>query len=42
MKHWKLIASGIMVVIGVVFIFRFGFVATGNVWIVGAILLAWK
>jgi len=43
MKYWKqkAIVSGIMVAIGVIFIFRFGFVTTGNVWIVGAVLIAW-
>lgn len=48
MKHWKLIASGIMAVIGIVFVLlgihfnlHFGLITTGNVWIVGAELLAW-
>jgi hypothetical protein len=43
MKRWKqkLIASGIMVAIGVVFIFHFGFITAGSVWLAAAVLLAW-
>ena len=49
MKHWKLIAIGIMAAVGIVFValgiypnLHFGLIIVGNVWIVGAILLAWK
>lgn len=43
MKRWqqKGIASGIMVVIGIIFIFYFGFITAGSVWLATAVLLAW-
>lgn len=48
MKHWKVIASSIMAVIGIVFVslgihfnLHFGLIMTGNVWLVGAVLMAW-
>ena len=50
MKLWKQkeVAIGIMAVIGVVFVslgihfnLHFGLIMTGNVWLVGAVLMAW-
>lgn len=41
MKHWKFIAVGIMVAVGAVFVFKFGFITAGQVWWAAAVLLAW-
>jgi len=43
MKRWKqkAIAAGIMAVIGVIFIFYFGFITAGSVWLASAVVLAW-